>query len=220
MTHINPRDVDMVLENYLPDDYVLEFVRRSCRKQHLPEIEVSAQQGRFLESLVAISGATRVLEIGTLGGYSTICLARGAGEYGKVCTLEYDRHHAAVAVANFKHTNMLSRIAVYVGPALETLPTLEQDINELLIDPFDFVFIDADKESNAAYVDWACRLTTSGATILVDNVIRDGRVLAADRPEKLEFIRAFSEHPSLTSKSVIQTVGSKGWDGFALARKR
>lgn len=209
-----PKDVDAVLNELMPDDDVLVQVRRNCEYASLPAIEVSTQQARLLENLVAMSGARRVLEIGTLGGYSTICLARGVGSEGTVVTIEYEQLHANVADGNFFFADIKDRIVQLVGPALSVLPNLRRT------EPFDFVFIDADKENNAEYVDWAVKLTKPGAVILVDNVIRDGRVLHADRPEKLDFVRRFSIHPNLETPTIIQTVGAKGWDGFALARRR
>lgn len=210
----SPKNVDDVLDTLMPDDSVLQHVRSNCRMAGLPEIEVSVQQARLLEHLVALSGARRVLEIGTLGAYSTICLARGVGQGGTVVTIEYDALHANVARGNLSLAQMEDRVVLLTGAALEVLPRFSGN------QPFDFVFIDADKENNAEYVDWACKLTVPGAVIMVDNVVRDGRILAADRPEKLEFAKRFASHPNLYVPTIIQTVGGKGWDGFALARKR
>jgi predicted O-methyltransferase YrrM len=206
----SPKVVDTVINTYLQEHIKLTGVREECHQNGMPQIEVSVQQGKLLTLLVSISGAERVLEIGTLGGYSTICLARGVGPTGHVVTLECNPHHAKVAQSNLRLAN-IRNVEVLVGPALETLPTLFGTPDE----PFDFVFIDADKENNAAYVDWAVKLSHPGTVVVVDNVIRDGRVL--DRPEKLEFIRSLGNN-SLLEASVIQTVGSKGWDGFVLAR--
>ena len=209
----NPGFVDVVLDRKLqPEDKILKSVRQYCREEGLPDIEVSAQQGKMLELLVRTAKARRVLEIGTLGGYSTICLARGAGADGSVTTLEYEPSHAKVARANLSYAGVLDRTTIVIGDAHETLSMFP------VATSFDFVFIDADKESNLAYVEWALVLGTDDVTIVVDNVIRDGRVLAPERPEKLEFIDFMSNFE--LECSVIQTVGSKGWDGFVLARRR
>lgn len=210
-----PKDVDLMLDTVLPDDHVLQLNRQNCRRCGLPDIEVSVQQARLLETLVSISGARRVLEIGTLGGYSTTCLARAVGEQGSVITIEYEPKHVEVARDNLTMAGVADRVIILTGPALDVLPRLAAGSG-----PFDFVFIDADKDNNKAYLEWAVKLTSPGATILVDNVIRDGRVLDSSRPEKLEFVRAFASHPELVNRSVIQTTGGKGWDGFAIARKR
>jgi predicted O-methyltransferase YrrM len=211
--HTNPGVIDHVLDSILPEDYILKTVRQNCHFAGLPAIEVSAQQGRQLELLVATCNARRVLEIGTLGAYSTICLARGVGPGGTVITLEYEPKHVDIAIKNLEVARVRDRVVVVQGSAWDTLPKLQGE------GPFDFVFIDADKENNAVYLDWAADLLIGGGVVLVDNVIRDGRVIATDRPEKLEFIKRFSSHPAFKEKCVIQTVGTKGWDGFALARK-
>lgn len=206
-------DVDAVLDGLLkPEDKVLQGIRDVCRREGLPAIEVSAQQGKMLELLVRTAGATNVLEIGTLGGYSTVCLARGAGEAGYVTTLEYEPKHAMVAHQSLYKANIHDRTSILVGDARETLAQLTSN-------SYDFVFIDADKESNLEYFKWADELGTENVTILVDNVIRDGRVLAPNRPEKLDFIRFLGENPNF-DVSVVQTVGSKGWDGFVLAKRK
>ena len=206
-----PQSVDTVLNNLMhPEDTLLQHVRESCRNQGLPEIEVSAQQGKMLELLVRMNRSSYALEIGTLGGYSTICIAKGLID-GMVTTIEYEKKHYDVACEHFQESGYSSYIKPIHGSALEVLPTLEGS-------DFDFVFIDADKENNAAYLDWAVKLSKSGAMIVVDNVIRDGRVLDPHRPEKLEFIASLGNHEGIES-SVVQTVGAKGWDGFVLARK-
>ncbi|TPG22637.1 O-methyltransferase [Sphingomonas koreensis] len=179
----------------------------------LPDIDVSPAQGRMLHLFVRMAGAKRVLEIGTLGGYSTIELARAVGESGHVVTLEIDSHHAEVARANLDAAGVGDRVDVRVGPAIETLATLDE--------AFDFIFIDADKENNAAYLREALRLARPGATIVVDNVIREGGVLDADSDDpRIVGTRALFEavgaEPRL-SATAIQTVGAKKWDGFLLA---
>ncbi len=158
--------------------------------------------------------ARRILEIGTLGGFSAIWLARGAGPQGPVVTLEYEPKHAEVARANLQRAGVADRVQLVVGAALDTLPTVTDG-------PFDLVFIDADKENNVAYLEWAVRLTHPGSVILVDNVIREGQILApaADNHEAQatrQTLQVMGEHPRLDT-AVIQTVGAKRWDGFALA---
>jgi len=179
----------------------------------LPDIDVSPAQGRMLHLLARMAGARRILEVGTLGGYSTIELARALPDNGELVTLEIDSHHADVARANVAAAGLQDRVAVITGPALDSLATLDG--------PFDFVFIDADKENNAAYVDHAIRLSRPGTTIAVDNVIREGGILdAASEDPRVQGTRALFEmvaaDPRLTA-TAVQTVGVKKWDGFLLA---
>ena len=179
----------------------------------LPDIDVSPAQGKLLHLLTLTSGARRVLEVGTLGGYSTIWLARAVGAAGRVTTLEIDPHHADVARANLARAGLTGRAEVLTGAALDTLARLDG--------PFDLVFIDADKENNVAYVREALRLSRPGTMIVVDNVIREGGVIdvASDDPRILGTRALFdyvSSEPRLTA-TAIQTVGSKKWDGFLLA---
>jgi predicted O-methyltransferase YrrM len=165
-----PQDVDAFLDStVVGDDPALAAAVRASDAAGLPPIAVSAQQGKFLCLLAGAINARRILEIGTLGGFSAIWLARGAGPQGRVVTLEYEAKHAEVARENLQRAGVADRVEVIVGAALDTLPTLRG--------PFDLVFIDADKENNVAYVEWAVRLARSGSVIVVDNVIRDGRIL-------------------------------------------
>lgn len=180
----------------------------------LPAIAVSAQQGKFLSLLATATRATRILEIGTLGGYSTIWLARAVGVDGAVVTCEYEPKHAEVARANLDRAGVGERVQILVGPALETLPTLSGE-------PFDLVFIDADKENNVGYLSWAVELSRPGAVIVVDNVIRDGAIVDPESGDETargsrEVLELMGEHPRLQA-AALQTVGVKGWDGFALA---
>jgi predicted O-methyltransferase YrrM len=211
-----PADVDALLDRTLVgDDPALTAALDSSEAAGLPAIAVSAQQGKFLTVLAKAMGARRVLEIGTLGGYSTIWLARGVGPEGTVVTLEYDPRHGEVARANLDGAGVGDRVEVLVGPALETLPTLGGQ-------PFDLVFIDADKKNNAAYLKWAVELSRPGSLIVVDNVIRDGAILEPDSPHPddhggtTETLQVMAEHPRLDA-AAIQTTGVKGWDGFAIA---
>jgi len=210
----NPADVDAFLDaTVVGDDPVLSAALEASDAAGLPRIAVSLQQGKFLSLLAGAIQARRILEIGTLGGFSTIWLARGAGPDGRVVTLEYEPKHAEVARANIDRAGVGDRVEVVVGAALQTLPTLTGE-------PFDLVFIDADKENNAGYLDWAVKLTRPGSVIVVDNVIREGAILSPDPDEVVRSTRAtletMGEHPRLDT-AVLQTVGSKHWDGFALA---
>src|SRR5271166_2284009 len=165
-----PRDVDAFLDaTMVGEDSVLSAALQASEQAGLPSIAVSAQQGKFLSLLAGAIGARRVLEIGTLGGFSSIWLARGVGPQGRVTTLEYEPKHAEVARANLERAGVGDRVEIKVGAALHTLPTVTDG-------PFDLVFIDADKDNYVAYLEWAIRLARPGAIIVADNVIRDGRV--------------------------------------------
>jgi predicted O-methyltransferase YrrM len=210
----NPADVDAFLDStVLGDDPALSAALEASDAAGLPKIAVSAQQGKFLSLLAGAIQARRILEIGTLGGFSTIWLARGAGPDGRVTTLEYEPKHAEVARANIDRAGVGDRVEVIVGAALETLPSVTGG-------PFDLVFIDADKQNNAAYLEWAIKLTRLGAVIVVDNVIREGAILSPDSDAVVQGTRRalemMGENPRLDT-AVLQTVGAKHWDGFALA---
>jgi len=213
-----PQDVDDFLDStVIGDDPALTAALAASDAAGLPPIAVSAQQGKFLSLLAAAMQARRILEIGTLGGFSTIWLARGAGPQGRVVTLEYEPKHAEVARANLREAGLADRVEVKVGAALDTLPTLTDG-------PFDLVFIDADKENYPAYLDWAVRLARPGSVILADNVIREGEILqTASRDGAAravhQTLQEMGNHPRLDT-AVIQTVGAKRWDGFALALVR
>ncbi|MEU3525059.1 O-methyltransferase [Streptomyces sp. NPDC038707] len=212
-------DVDDYFTSHLsPDDEALRAALRDSETAGLPTIAVTAAQGKLLQLLALTQGARHVLEIGTLGGYSTIWLGRALPEDGRLITLEYSAKHADVAVRNISRAGLERIVEVRVGPALESLPKLA-DENPA---PFDLVFIDADKANNRHYVEWALKLTRAGSLIVLDNVVRGGRVADARSTEPdvvgtraaLELI---ASHPRL-SGTAIQTVGLKGYDGFALAR--
>jgi predicted O-methyltransferase YrrM len=212
-------DVDAYFTAHLArNDEALEAALRDSEAAELPHVAVTAPQGKFLQILAQIQGARTILEIGTLGGYSTIWLARALPGDGRLITLEYNPRHAEVATRNIARAGLDQLVEVRVGPALESLPKLA-DENPA---PFDLVFIDADKNNNPHYVEWALRLTRAGSLIIVDNVVRGGRVADADSTAPdiqgtrtaLELI---GRHPRL-SGTAIQTVGEKGYDGFALAR--
>ncbi|MFJ3668157.1 O-methyltransferase [Streptomyces sp. NPDC090106] len=212
-------DVDAYFTSHLsPDDEILTAALRDSEAAGLPHIAVSAPQGKLLHLLARIQGARNILEIGTLGGYSTIWLARALPDDGTLVSLEYDPRHAEVAVRNLARAGLGERAEVRVGPALESLPRLADDHP----DPFDLVFVDADKANNPRYVEWALRLTRPGSLIVLDNVVRGGRVTdpddtAPDVRGTRAAIELLGTHPRL-SATAIQTVGAKGYDGFALAR--
>lgn len=216
MSRVSPtaQDVDEMLDQLiLPEDPVLAAALADSAAAGLPPIEVSPQSAQLLGLLVRMSGARRVLEIGTLGGYSTICLARAVGPEGSVVTLEYEPRHAEIAATNLARAGVADRVQIIVGAALDTLPGLAGD--------FDLVFIDADKENNVAYVQKAIELGRPGTVIVVDNIIRNGRVLHPEADDLQaaavrDMLEMMGRHPRLDT-AAIQTVGVKGWDGFALA---
>jgi predicted O-methyltransferase YrrM len=200
-------------------DSILDATMQANAAAKLPAIDVAPNQGRFLQLLIRLCGASRVLEVGTLGGYSTICMARALPPGGRLITLEYEPQHAEVAQANLQRAGLADRVEIRVGAALDSLPQLQKE----RLGPFDFIFIDADKPNNPNYLDWAVRLSRPGTLIVVDNVVRDGEV--ADPSSKDPSIQgtrrmfaAMSSDPRLTlSCTALQTVGSKGYDGFAMA---
>jgi predicted O-methyltransferase YrrM len=210
------------VDRYLDDrliarDDVLDSALAAAGAANLPAISVSPAQGKLLMLFAKSIRAARVLEIGTLAGYSTIWLARGLVAGGKIVTLEYDPKHAEVARRNFARAGVSSAVEVRVGAALETLPALAAERPA----PFDLVFIDADKANTPAYFDWALQLTHAGSLIITDNVVRDGKLVDADSGDaNIRGMRAFIDRAAgeaRASTTVIQTVGSKGYDGFALS---
>ncbi|WP_040779861.1 O-methyltransferase [Nocardia pneumoniae] len=210
-------DVDSYVVDTLVADPASEAALAANKAAGLPAIDVSPPQGKFLHLLARTVRARRVLEIGTLGGYSTIWLARAVGAKGQVVTLEFAAQHAEVARANLERAGVGDRVDIRVGAALDSLPVLAEEDP----DPFDLVFIDADKVNNSNYVLWALRLTRPGSVIIVDNVVRGGAVAEEHSPDPAaqasrELIELLAAEPSLDA-TVVQTVGSKGWDGFAYA---
>jgi predicted O-methyltransferase YrrM len=212
------RTVDDYLDRTLGiEDDALREARTAAADAGIPDIAVTAPQGAFLALLARATGARRVLEIGTLAGYSTICLARGVGPSGSVTTLEVDERHADVAVRNFERAGVGDRVELVVGPAGDSLRRmLDGDVA-----PYDLVFIDADKPSNPLYVEAALGLTQSGAVIVLDNVVRRGAVADADSDDvNVIGTRAALEllgRDDRVDVTALQMVGAKGWDGFALA---
>jgi predicted O-methyltransferase YrrM len=210
--------VDRYLANLLaPPDPALEAALQASAAAGLPPISVSPTQGKLLHLLARVQGARAILEVGTLGGYSTIWLARALPPGGRLVTLEADPGHAAVARANLARAGLADVVELRLGPALETLPRLAAEGRG----PFDLTFIDADKPAYPDYLAWALRLSRRGSLIVADNVVRGGAV--ADRAAadpRVRAVRRFNEllaaEPRV-SATVIQTVGSKGYDGFAVA---
>ncbi|MCC6948171.1 MAG: O-methyltransferase [Bradyrhizobiaceae bacterium] len=202
---------------FVPADPALDTALAATTAAGLPAIEVAPNHGKLLHLLARIRGARRILEIGTLGGYSTIWLARALPPDGQLVTLELEPRNAEVAKANIARAGLAERVQIRVGRALDTLPMLEKEG----VGPFDFFFLDADKRGNPDYLRWALRLGRPGSVIVVDNVIRDGAVAdAANGDPDVQGVRRFNElvasEPRL-SATAIQTVCSKGYDGFAIA---
>ncbi|RDG33984.1 O-methyltransferase [Streptomyces corynorhini] len=201
-----------------PADEALAAALTAADAAGLPAINVAPNQGKLLQLLAQTQGARTVLEIGTLAGYSTIWLARALPEDGRLISLEYDPAHADVARANLAHAGLDKIAEVRTGPALETLPVLAQEG----AGPFDLVFIDADKPNNPHYLEWALKLTRPGSLVVVDNVVRGGRIADPEStdPAVVGTRRMFERIAAnpLLSATAVQTVGAKGYDGFALVR--
>lgn len=200
----------------VPSDPVLDRALEAREEAGLPAIDVTPNHGKLLHILARMVNARAILEIGTLAGYSTIWLARALAPGGRLVTLEIDPAHAEVARANIAHAGLADSVDLRLGRALDTLPTLGDEGT-----PFDLVFIDADKESNADYFAWALKLSRPGSVIVVDNVVRDGAVADAASTDPLVLgVRRLNERiaaePRVTA-TAIQTVGSKGYDGFTIA---
>jgi predicted O-methyltransferase YrrM len=207
---------DYIAGHLLGDDDALTSALANNAANGLPPIDVSATQGKMLMLLAQMAGARRILEVGTLGGYSTIWLARALAEGGNLVTLEVDRKHAQVAAQNLERAGCADEVEIIVGPAKDSLTAMVPG------EPFDFVFIDADKQGNVRYVEEAIRLGRAGTTIIVDNVVREGGVLDAGSDDARiiatrKLFEYVSSHPRLDA-TAIQTVGSKNWDGFLIAR--
>jgi predicted O-methyltransferase YrrM len=202
------------------EDDVLRATLESTEEAGLPPIQVSAPQGKFLYLLALAMGARRVLEIGTLAGFSAIWLGRALPPDGRLVTLELDPRHAEVARRNLAGAGLAPITEVVVGPALETIARLAEEASE----PFDLIFIDADKHNYPSYLEWALRLCRSGGLIVADNVVRDGAVADEnDRDQAVVGVRRYLQLAAADERlesTVIQTVGSKGYDGLAISRVR
>ncbi len=221
-TKRKPEKTWVAVEEYMdellmPSDLVLDAARQASAAAGLPDIAVTPSQGKFLHLLARMRGARHILEIGTLGGYSTIWLARALPADGRLITIEADVKHCEVAQANLMRAGVGARVDLRMGDALDLLPELAAEG----LEPFDFAFIDADKENTAEYFGWAVRLARPGAAIVVDNVVRDGEVADARTTDETvqgiqRFLDAVAAEPRVTA-TTLQTVSSKGYDGFTLA---
>ncbi|KSU62762.1 methyltransferase [[Bacillus] enclensis] len=194
-------------------DQLMNEVMKANEEAEMPSIDVSPSQGKMLHMLVKMKGAKRILEIGTLGGYSSIWMARALPENGSLITLEYSEKHAEVARGNIRKAGLENKVKILTGAALDTLPSLKGQ-------KFDFIFIDADKKNNPHYIKWAIELSEPGTVIITDNVVHGGRVIDAKSPdENIKGVRTFIDILSdseLIDSTAIQTVGTKGYDGFVI----
>jgi predicted O-methyltransferase YrrM len=218
MTEKNWAEVDaFIADLFVHPDPVQDATLAAGENAGLPPIEVSPPAGKLLFLLAKMVGAKRILEIGTLGGYSTIWLARALWSDGRLFTLEAAPQHAEIARQNIARAGLADRVDIRVGPALDTLSAIAAEN----AGPFDFVFIDADKENNPAYFDWALRLTRRGSLIVIDNVVRYSAIAEGESHDPAvratRNVLAMMAAEKRVSATVIQTVGSKGHDGFALA---
>jgi predicted O-methyltransferase YrrM len=211
-------EVDRYLtETLIPADPILEATLAANAAASLPSIDVSPTQGKWLHLLAKIKGATRILEIGTLGGYSTIWLARALPPDGRLITLEFEPRHAAVARENIARAGLSHLVEIRIGAAADSLAKLHTEDPA----PFDLIFIDADKPNNPAYLDWALKFSRVSTLIVVDNVIRDGKIADPNDPDPSitgtrTMFQMLAASPRV-SATALQTVGSKGYDGFAIA---
>jgi predicted O-methyltransferase YrrM len=208
---------DYIASLLIPPDAALDGALKASDEAGLPPINVSANQGKLLMLFARMLNARNILEIGTLGGYSTIWMARGMAEGGRLITLEYEAKHAEVATANLVRVGLSDRVEIRVGRALETLPKLVDEGRG----PFDLVFIDADKQGYTEYLEWSMKLSRRGTVIVADNVVRNGAITdEASSDEMVQGIRRFNRALAAekrVSATEIQTVGSKGYDGLAIA---
>lgn len=218
MTELNVwNNVDgYFMDKLLPENSYLNAALQANKAAEIPEIDVSPTQGKLLYLLAKMKRAVNILEIGTLGGYSSICLAQALSNEGKVVTLEINEEYASVARQNIRNAGFEEKIEVIIGNALDTLPCLKRN-GQL----FDFIFIDADKPNNPEYLKWALKLANSGAIIMADNVVRNGAVTDVDSVDERvkgvqQFLDLLKEEPRIEA-TAIQTVGVKGYDGFVLA---
>ncbi|MEO7961086.1 MAG: O-methyltransferase [Ginsengibacter sp.] len=210
--------VDQYISNLFHDeDDCLRATEQSIIESGIPQISISPNQGKFLQILAKLCNANNILEIGTLGGYSTIWMARALGESGKIITLEIDEKHAVVARQNFERCGLLSKIDIRLGKAIEILPQLDAEG----VAPFDMIFIDADKPPYTEYFQWALKLSRPGTLIIADNVIREGKILLEESPDEMVAgVKRFNKFLSECSEvdaTIFQTVGAKEHDGMAIA---
>lgn len=227
MIHHSADRESAAVDAYLNQALGIEIAELEAGREHahnagLPRIEVSTAQGKFLQLITEITGAKRVLEVGTLGGYSTSWLALGVGAGGLVVSCEYESLHASIARENLQRAGLSDRVEIKLGPAIGSLESLAASEAR----PFDLIFIDADKRNNVSYLELALNLSNPGTVLIVDNVIRGGAVLdepvahgasEADIRGVQESLTWLRDSPRV-SATALQTVGAKGWDGFAIAR--
>jgi caffeoyl-CoA O-methyltransferase len=206
-----------ISELFHDEDEGLKATEQSIIESCIPLISISPNQGKFLQLLAKLSNAKKILEVGTLGGYSTIWMARALPENGKLVTLEIDKKHAEVAQQNFDRCGLASKIDIRLGKAIETLPQLLEEG----AGPFDMIFIDADKPPYTEYFQWALKLSRPGTLIIADNVIREGKVLLKESPDEMvSGVRRFNEYLANSkdvSATIFQTIGTKEHDGMAMA---
>jgi predicted O-methyltransferase YrrM len=204
-----------IAERFVPSDLALDTALQASQAAGLPSINVSPGQGKLLMLLASSIGARSILEIGTLGGYSTIWLARALKPEGRLITLEANPHHAKIALNNIARAGFANSVELRLGRAIDLLPTLASD------GPFDFIFIDADHVNTAEYFQWSLKLSHRGSLIVVDNVVRRGTILDAEAPKPaIQGLRRFYDFAAAepnVSMTAIQTVGAKDHDGFAIA---
>ncbi|MEO8403877.1 MAG: O-methyltransferase [Chitinophagaceae bacterium] len=211
-------NVDQYIANLFEDeDDALKAVEKSIIDANIPQISVSANQGKFLQLLARLSNAKKILEIGTLAGYSTIWMARALPKGGKLITLEYSTLHAEVAQKNIDRAGLTDKVDIRIGKGIDLLPELVKEN----AGPFDMIFIDADKPPYTEYFEWSLKLSRPGTLIVSDNVIRDGKVLLEKSPDEMvagvkRFNTALAKNSAVTA-TIIQTVGAKEHDGMALA---
>jgi predicted O-methyltransferase YrrM len=208
---------EYIHDRLVPSDAALDVALAACEEAELPAISVTPSQGKLLHLLAKLVNAKNILEIGTLGGYSTIWMARALPADGRLITMEFDPKHAQVASANIANAELADKVELREGNALELLPELAAEG----LEAFDLIFIDADKCNNPQYFDWGLRLSHKGSLIIVDNVVRDGRVIEAESEDAdIQGIRILFERMAAEPRILCtaqQTVGSKGYDGFAIA---
>ncbi|PYY19799.1 MAG: methyltransferase [Acidobacteria bacterium] len=206
-------------ETVVPSDAALDAAIEASAKAELPAIAVTPNQGKLLQIFARLVHARRVLEIGTLGGYSTIWLARALPEDGRVISLELNPKHAEVARSSIERAGLSKKVEIRIGRALDTLPKLAAEAQKK--DPFDLIFIDADKASIPEYFTWSLKLSRPGSLIIVDNVVRKGAIVdAGSSDEDVQGVRRLNDMLATEKRvtaTTIQTVGSKGYDGFTLA---
>lgn len=211
-------EVEQYFEDLLtPQDESLSAVIEANREQGLPSIDVPALMGKLLDLIVRVSGARRILEVGTLGGYSTIWLARALPPEGRVITLELDPRHAEVARANLQSAGVAEQVEIRLGPAADSMRSLQESGSE----PFDLIFLDADKQGLPEYLKWSLKLSRPGSVIIADNVVRDGKVVEPENDDPnvrgvRKFLELVATEPRLTA-TAVPMVGARGYDGFAMA---